>query len=594
MTDLSESRTDRVAPDAAAVRDHVQLTAEGVTVAETAEGVAVAEIDDGVAAAETDEFGTRQRVRRPAVASLLAVLRWAWYSLTSMRTALILLFLLALAAIPGSILPQRGGANPAAVTAFFSRHPTLAPILDHLGVFNVYGSAWFAAVYLLLFISLAGCVVPRAFRHAAMLRIPPPPTPRHLHRLPAYRRWETTLPARDAIRAAQQVLARRRFRIRVDDRTPAVSAERGQLRETGNLVFHIALLVVLLGIAVTSGFGFTGTVILKEHDTFADTQIAYDSFSAGRMVNVGALPPFTFTLDAFRASFVESGPTRGAAADYRATVTWQPRPGAPMRTSEISVNHPLTVDGVNVYLTGHGYAPHFRIRDGSGRVFDETVPFLPRDGVFTSQGVVKLPDAKPQQLGISGFFLPTAAADPVTGQPISIFPAPDNPVVVLGVFGGNLGLDSGVPQSVYTLDTTKMHLLGKGILRPGQTLTLPDGQGSVTFVGFSDFAAFQLTRDPGKPIVLVAISLAIAGLLVSLGIRRWRVWVRAAENEAGRTVVEVGGLPRTDASGGFTEAFARLAEELRRRTDAADAATDGESDGVMRIGAGSRRDDGVS
>lgn len=192
MTDLSESRTDRVAPDVAAVRDHVQLTRDGVTVAEnadgvaaaeTADGAAAAETDDGAAAAETDEFGTRQRARRPAVASLLAVLRWVWYSLTSMRTALILLFLLALAAIPGSILPQRGGANPAAVAAFFSRHPTLAPILDHLGAFNVYGSAWFAAVYLLLFISLADvscrghsgtrrCCGPRRRRPAES----PPPT----------------------------------------------------------------------------------------------------------------------------------------------------------------------------------------------------------------------------------------------------------------------------------------------------------------------------------------------------------------------------------------------------------------------------------
>ncbi|MBX6372547.1 MAG: cytochrome c biogenesis protein ResB, partial [Acidothermus sp.] len=513
--------------------------------------------------AEVDELGTRQRVRRPTLASALGWVRWAWYSLTSMRTALILLFLLALAAIPGSIIPQRGSANPSAVRDFVVRHPTLAPVLDHLGFFNVYGSPWFAAVYLLLFISLAGCVVPRARRHWEMLRAAPPATPRNLYRLPAHQKWTTELPPQQAVREAAVFLRTRRFRIA--RHSSSVAAERGYLRETGNLLFHSALLVVLLGIAVTSGFGFTGTVLLKEHDSFADTQIAYDSFSPGRMVDVGALPPFTFRLDDFHASFVRSGPTRGAAAGYQAEVTYTARPGVRPKVTTVTVNHPLSVDGVNVYLTGHGYAPHFLVRDGSGRSFDETVPFLPRDGVFTSQGVVKLPDARPHQLGISGFFLPTAAADPFTGQPISVFPAPDNPAVVLGVFSGDLGLDSGVPQSVYTLDTSRMKLLAKGVLRPGQTLTLPGGQGSVTFLGFSQFAEFQLTKDPGKPIVLGAICAAIAGLLASLGIRRWRVWVRAEPDDTGRTVVEVGGLPRTDASGGFAEAFDRLVAALRTR-----------------------------
>ena len=139
--------------------------------------------------------------------------------------------------------------------------------------------------------------------------------------------------------------------------------------------------------------------------------------------------------------------------------------------------------------------------------------------------------------------------------------------MVIGVYAGNLGLDSGVPQSVYTLDTTNMKLLATTQMAPGQTLTLPNGQGSVTFIGFSQWATFQISRDPGKGVVLVSVGFMVAGLLLSLRVRRRRYWVRAVPQDhehAGRTLVEVGGLTRTDASGGFDEEFTDMVAALQR------------------------------
>ena len=184
-----------------------------------------------------------------------------------------------------------------------------------------------------------------------------------------------------------------------------------------------------------------------------------------------------------------------------------------------------------------------------------------------------MPDAKPQQLGISGFFLPTAINDP-NGRPVSVFPAADNPIVVIGIFAGNLGLDDGVPRSVYTLDTTNMTTLDTAELGVGQTVVLPNGAGSVTFVGFDQWATFQISRDPGKGVVLVAVAVMVLGLILSLRVRRRRLWVRATTRPTadaagpGRTVVEVGGLTRTDASGGFDDEFARLVADLKQQCPA--------------------------
>ena len=109
---------------------------------------------------------------------LVSWARFFWTTLTSMRTALILLFILGLAAIPGSLLPQRP-TNPSGVRNWLAANPGWAWI-DRLGAFDVFGSAWFAAIYLLLFVSLIGCILPRTAQFAKALRAQPSPPPGRL------------------------------------------------------------------------------------------------------------------------------------------------------------------------------------------------------------------------------------------------------------------------------------------------------------------------------------------------------------------------------------------------------------------------------
>ena len=115
----------------------------------------------------------------------VALLRSTWRTLTSMGTALVLLFLLALAAIPGALLPQRN-LNEAKVAEYIAEHPTLGPWLDRVQAFDVFSSFWFTAIYVLLFISLVGCLTPRMVEHVRSLRATPVPAPRNLGRLPKH------------------------------------------------------------------------------------------------------------------------------------------------------------------------------------------------------------------------------------------------------------------------------------------------------------------------------------------------------------------------------------------------------------------------
>jgi cytochrome c biogenesis protein len=502
-------------------------------------------------------------------------LRWAWRQLTSMRTALILLFLLAVGAIPGSILPQQG-TDPASVTQYFTSHPMLATWLNRLGLFNVFAAPWFAAIYLLLFASLIGCVVPRTFRLVGSARTPPPRAPRNLMRMPHSTTYDSALPPEAAVQSAAGILGGRRFRLRrpaTGDSGHWVSAEKGYLREVGNLLFHLSLVGVLASVALGGLFGYKGYELLVEGNSFSDTQSALAEFDPGHFVTGSDLAPFSLTLNNFSASYITSGQNEGQPSSFQASVTYTDTPGGATHKDVISVNHPLSVDSTKVYLIGHGYAPVFKVTGPGGKVaYQEATPFIPANtSTMLSDGVVKASNAN---LGFMGVFVPTAISD--NGTLESVFPAANYPVVSLIGYSGNLGMNSGVPQSVYTLDTTGMTEISGSphLMLPGQTWTLPDGKGSITFAGVQQWVSLAITYDPGQVLALVFGMLALAGLLLSFFVRRRRVFVRAVPAAYGAgSVVTIGGLTRTDASGGFEEEFAELAYEIASAGGAASGDT---------------------
>jgi len=318
---------------------------------------------------------------------------------------------------------------------------------------------------------------------------------------------------------------------------------------------------VLLSIAAGGLFGYKANKLLVEGQSFYNTVAALDEYHPGRLVSGNDLAPFSLTLNKFTANYIDSGESRGQPSNFDANVTYTSSPGAKPGTYNVRINDPLAVDSLKVYLIGHGYAPEFKVTDAKGNVYNEAAPFIPANtSTFESDGVVKLPDAS---LGFMGVFEPTAFS--AGGTLMSIFPAADAPAVSLIGYSGNLGMNDGVPQSVYQLDTTGMTKLSGSphLLTPGQTWTLPNGKGSITFVGVKQWVSLAITYDPGQVPALVCAMLAIAGLLLSFFVRRRRVFVRAVPAASGTgSVVTVGGLTRSDASGGFEEEFAELAAEI--------------------------------
>lgn len=494
-------------------------------------------------------------------------IRWFWRQLTSMRVALLLLFLLSLGAIPGSLIPQTG-SNALKVDDFRQAHQTLAPLYDKLGLFHVYSSVWFSAIYILLFVSLIGCIVPRTWQFTGQLRSRPPGAPKRLTRLPAHASWRTAAAPEEVREVALKVLRQRRFRAHTAG--DAVAAEKGFLREAGNLLFHVALIVMLIAFAWGQLFKTEGDKVIVEGDGFANTLTQYDDFKSGNLFDDDQLVPFSFDLKNFTATYQRSGPAKGTARTFEAGIDFSLGADGKQQHKTIEVNHPLEIDDAKVYLVSHGYAPTVTVRDGKGKVvYRQAVPLLPLDANETSQGAIKVmdgytnPQGKAEQLGFSAFFVPTFAGAG-KGTMYSQFPALDYPVLALGAYHGDLGVDAGTPQNVYQLDTKDPNLkpfkdaegdILSQRLRPGETMKLPNGAGSITFdKDIKEWAGFQIVQQPGTGWALTGAIAAIFGLAGSLFIQRRRVWVRAVRGADGVTVVEVAGLGRSES--------AKLPEEI--------------------------------
>ena len=471
-----------------------------------------------------------------------SLLRYLWRQLTSMRTALILLLLLGLASIPGSLFPQRT-QSPLKVREYFENDPQGAKLLDRFYLFDVYGSPWFSAVYILLFISLIGCVLPRSWHYFKEIFKAPGAAPSKLESMEGFQEVEGDL------KAAEKWLRANRFRVYKNGKS--ISAEKGYLRETGNLVFHLSLIVVLLGIAGSSVFGMRGEAIVNVGERFINTPTSYDNLTPGRFFSVADLPPFTITATNFDAKYDAEN---RQPLDYELKVTTQDGIDGESKQQIVKVNEPLTFGSTRVYLQANGYSPLVTVKDKAGDVkFEGPVPFLPQDANLTSIGAIKVPDMEPQ-IGFVSSFLPTAARDRVRGG-FSSYPELLDPRLLFSVWKGDLGMDSGVPQSVYRINTEEMERIGLWALRIGESYEFEVG--SITFNGVIPWVNLQVVRDPGKQYALFGSILAIIGLMVSLFMRQRRIWVRQVDGKLQIAGLALNRLP------GLEDEIKRMVTEMK-------------------------------
>jgi cytochrome c biogenesis protein len=471
-----------------------------------------------------------------------------WRTLRSMRTALILLLVVGVASIFGSLVPQAPN-TPGAVADLFLERPLLARLYQALGLFDVYGSWWFTLTYVLLLISLASCLIPRT--RAAVRGLGRRPTvARELESLKHFEDLTVSGTPETALERSHRVLRRRRFRVARDGE--ALAAEKGASRESGSLLFHWSLFVILVGAVYGKGFGFTGQATVVEGETWTESHVGYDlPPNEGRFFSEGMHTGFQVRVEDFDATFHPSGVPR----DFVSRVELIDGDGTSLGVREIRVNEPLEHQGVKLYQLGYGWAPVIEVRRDGRLLAGGPILFITDDPGDLSRpwrGVIKLPSLEPQ-LGLELTLLP----DPVAATAGAPMLEARNPFTLFQAWRGDLRLTAA--QSVFRLDKRGLEPWESGGVGLGQTVELPAGL-EITFRELREYTQFLVKRDPGLGVMLGGAVLILMGILPALYSSRRKVWVRAEPSPAG-TRLHVGGfaLQRRAA---FEEEFRALVREL--------------------------------
>jgi cytochrome c biogenesis protein len=486
-------------------------------------------------------------------------LRQAWREYRSMRTALVLLVVLAAASILGSLFPQEG-ISPQRVDQYFLDHPALAPVLDRLGLFDVFGSAWYMAIYLALLGALVACLVPRTRALVRVLRSRPP-RGGDLARYRTRAAFDTPASPDQAMATARRVLRRSRYRLAVHDGD--LAGEKGYLREAASMLFHVALLVLLVGLAYGKAYGYRGQAAIVEGETWANARVGYDSFSPGRFFGPDRLAPFQLRLDDFTNSFYANNTPR----QFVSRLTALDLDGRELRSQSVAPNRPMTVDGVRVFQSDYGYVPVVRVQDRNGKVLlaPQEVLTLRDPASEVSNGAVKVTRSTPQVgLQVVLFTGLRTGPDCPPGMDFCNDPRLSRPVLVVLAYQGDLQADRA--QSVFSLDHSRLRPLGGRplLLAPGRSGRLANGM-VVSFTNLKQYSVLTLARDPGVPVVAAGAALLLCGLVPSLYVTRRRVWVRAVPAGPGTTRVELAGLA-LQGKPAFEAELARLATQVERGT----------------------------
>ena len=471
-----------------------------------------------------------------------------------MRTALILLLILAAAAVIGSLLPQIPN-SPERVGQYLVGHGFWGPLFFRAGFFDVYGSWWFVLITALLFVSLAACLFPRT---RAMIRAVRQ-RPIHARELDGFRHHAEvrvgTGPDEAAVTAARY-LRRKRFRVSRDGL--GVAAEKGVLREIGSLLFHWAFFLLLLGVIVGKGTGFTGRAVVTEGETFVDALPSY----AGQ-IRTGRYFGGDFTGIGFQLlDFEDTYRPNGLAIDFVSRVRFLDRDGRPTDTEAIRVNHPAEAGGLRFFQEGFGWSPVVDVSLEGERLWSTPTEMArddAPDGVPATampwRGVIKLTAPEPDVM-ITLELWPDFRAFAnfqLTGEPTSMLGQFD-PYIRYSVYTGEI-----TDPALSTVDTTGLRRIGRSDLRAAATSTFDvpgAGELQLSFRELRQYSVFLISRDVGIPVVLAAAILVLVGLIPSLYVSRRKVWIRA-EAAPGGSLVKIGGfaLQRKDA---FEEEFERI------------------------------------
>ncbi|MHB1377313.1 MAG: cytochrome c biogenesis protein ResB [Candidatus Humimicrobiaceae bacterium] len=443
------------------------------------------------------------------------IVDWLWRLFSSVRLAVILIFVIAGLSLLGALLiqvPSEIAKNPQAYsnwvdTVARSKVGIWTPLLSALRLFNVFSSLWFIIACTLLMLNIFICSINRWSSISLSLRGGAVKQNENFYFTDNDNTHaelkDIQAPVAEAARISEKILKGRGYRTRTesDGNNIHIAADKNRYYRLGTYFSHFSLILFVLAFVAGGYFGFRDTNFTVPVGSIRE--IGHDTALSLKLI-----------------SFVDEYYDNGTPKDYRSEVVLYDN-SQPVKQAVIQVNHPLEYKGIRFYQSYFGPAAKMQVKDVNGKdVFNDNVPM---DSSFDSEGFRRY----------EGFFdlqLPEAS---LNIRLISSAVNAEDPMIP----AGSIAVD--VRKGSKQIDI-KLVKLGTPVLVGGLEFT---------FLEESKYSGFQVSQDPMNILIWIASLLFIIGICAVLYFPYRRVWILSQPLGQGSSRL----LIRTRAPRGFKD-----------------------------------------
>ena len=262
---------------------------------------------------------------------------------SSVRVAIVLIIVIAVASILGTFIPQQEAAQD-----FMKRLPAgVAAVMEKLQLFDLYYSSWFLLLLGLLSVNLIVCSISRLPASIRRFRsLSQDDAVANFDDLPLGRTVLIDGELNSEVQRIEKLFrsAFRKFRKMETKEGVLFAGERGSYSVFAVYLVHLSILVILAGAIVRAFAGFDGYASIPEGGA-TDTIFVKGSGEARKL-------DFTIRCDRFTIDFYENGMPKL----FRSDITLL-RDDRIVKQGALLVNHPIEYEGLHIYQASYDILP---------------------------------------------------------------------------------------------------------------------------------------------------------------------------------------------------------------------------------------------
>jgi cytochrome c biogenesis protein len=457
----------------------------------------------------------------------------------SVRTGIVLVILVVIAAAIGTVVLQRPMTDPDQMVRAYS--PAVLTWLDRLGLTDVFHAWWFALLLALLSLSILFASIERfpvVWKFFARPYRRPEP---HFRAVLPMQAEVPIVSAAEGIAAAERAFRRCHLKPqRIENGSVSLYAERNRFARLAAYVVHLSLLLIFVGGIVDAIYGYRGYLQLTE----GEQKSTVDLRDGGRLKQL----PFAIRCDgAGQENYPDGTPKRW----WSKLAVLQN--GKQVAYKEISVNDPLVYKGVRFYQSGFGM---------SGDLAWVKLVAKPKQAGAAPQQIVLRP-GQPVQID--------SATTVVITRFIPDFVIRDNEIYNRSNNPSNPAFQV---QTVSQAGTTQ-----QWVFAAYPEFSHPSEKAPYDFqfadMGMAYFTGLQVSHEPGQWGVWIGALLMALGLAAAFYLVHSRYWAVALDDGRGRQVLWVGGWASKNREE-VAEKFKRLVQAIDQEVTTPAAAAEPE------------------